>query len=201
MFSVHLAILLALAPVFGTIVIGLGLLQFALLLGTTRRQHVLMQRDLSAEAESQSYLVEALTGIVTLKASGAEDRALEHWSSLFAQHLNVSLKRKHLSAAIDSAMTALRAFSPLVVLWVGALYVMDGAMSLGTMLALNALSMAFLTPIVSLVTSGQQLQLVSAHLGAHCRRSARGAGAKSPNGSTCAATVRSHRIEAGELSL
>ena len=161
---VYLAILLAMEPLFGAIVIGIGLLQVALLVGTTRRLHDLMQRELSAEAESQSYLVEALTGIATLKASGAEDRALDHWLSLFSKHLNVSLERSHLTAIIDSAMTALRAFSPLVLLWVGALYVIDGSMSLGTMLALNALGMSFLTPIASLVASGQQLQLVSAHL-------------------------------------
>ncbi len=161
---VYLAILLAMEPVFGAIVIGIGLLQVALLISTTRRLHDLMQRDLSAEADSQSFLVEALTGIATLKASGAEDRALDHWLSLFSRHLNVSLERSHLSAAIESAMTGLRVFSPLILLWVGAIYVIDGAMSLGTMLALNALGMSFLTPISSLVASGQQLQLVGAHL-------------------------------------
>src|SRR5438874_2237733 len=49
-------------------------------------------------------------------------------------------------------------------LWVGALRVLDGAMSLGTMLALNALAISFLTPLASLVSSGQQFQLVGAHL-------------------------------------
>jgi ATP-binding cassette, subfamily B, bacterial len=114
----------------------------------------LMERDLVAEAESQSYLVEALGGIATLKASGAEERALDHWLNLFSKHLNVSLERSHLSAAIEAALTGLRNFSPLVLLWVGALYVIDGAMSLGTMLALNALGLSFLTPIASLVASG-----------------------------------------------
>jgi ATP-binding cassette, subfamily B, bacterial len=161
---VYLALLLAWEPVFGSIVLGIGLLQVALLLGTTRRLHDLMQRDLAAEADSQSYLVEALAGIATLKASGAEERALEHWLNLFTKHLNVSLERSHLSAVIDSAMTTLRTFSPLILLWVGALYVLDGTLSLGTMLALNALGTSFLTPIASLVSSGQQLQLVGAQL-------------------------------------
>jgi ABC-type bacteriocin/lantibiotic exporters, contain an N-terminal double-glycine peptidase domain len=160
----YLAILLVLQPFFGVIVFGIGMLQVALLLGTTRRIHDLMERDLSAAAESQSYLVEALRGIATLKASGAEDRALDHWSNLFFKHLNVSLQRDQLSAIINTAMMALRTFSSLFLLWVGALYVLDGHMSLGTMLALNALAASFLTPLASLVSSGQQLQLVSAHL-------------------------------------
>lgn len=160
----YLTILLVLEPFFGILVLGIGILQVALLLGTTRRIHGLMQRDLSAAAESQSYLVEALTGIATLKACGAEDRAFDHWSNLFFRHLNVSLQRDQLSAIINIAIMALRTLSPLLLLWVGAFYVLDGTMSLGTMLALNALAASFLMPLASLVSSGQQVQLISAHL-------------------------------------
>jgi ATP-binding cassette subfamily B protein len=160
----YLAILLARAPVFGFVVLCVGLAQVGFLLATTRPFHNLMQRDLIAQAESQGYLVEALTGIATLKASGAEGRALDHWSNLFFQQLNVSLQRNQLSAVIETGMGTLRTFSPLLLLWVGALRVLDGSMTLGTMLALNALAMSFLTPLASLVSSGQRLQLAGAHL-------------------------------------
>jgi ATP-binding cassette, subfamily B, bacterial len=46
----------------------------------------------------------------------------------------------------------------------GTLLVLDGKMSLGTMLALNAIATAFLLPLSSLVSNGQRLQLVGAHL-------------------------------------
>jgi ABC-type bacteriocin/lantibiotic exporter with double-glycine peptidase domain len=123
-----------------------------------------MQRDLFAQAESQSYLVEALTGILTLKACGCEDNAFNHWSNLFFKQLNVSLQRNHLGAMVDTAMLSLRTVSPLVLLWVGTLYVLNGTMSLGTMLALNAIATAFLMPLSSLISNGQRLQLVGAHL-------------------------------------
>ena len=161
---VYLIILLTHAPFFGIIVLGIGLLQVMVLLTTTRRVHDLMQRDLSARAESQSYLVEALKGIATLKASGSEDRVLDFWSNLFFKHLNITLKRGHFSAIIETAMSTLRTFSPLILLWVGAFLVLNGKMSLGTMLALNALAIAFLMPLASLVSNGQQLQLIRAHL-------------------------------------
>jgi ABC-type bacteriocin/lantibiotic exporter with double-glycine peptidase domain len=161
---VYLVILLALKPGFGLVVLALGLIQIGLLLGTSRRIHGLMQRDLVAAAESQSYLVEALAGMATLKAAGAEERALDHWSNLFFKHLNVSLQRNRLSAFIGAGLTALNTLSPLLLLWIGAYYVLNHAMTLGTMLALNALAASFLAPLASLVASGQQFQLVSAHL-------------------------------------
>jgi len=160
----YLAVLLARAPLFGVLVFGVGSLQVAVLLGTSRKRRDLTQRDLAAQSASQSYLVEALSGMATLKASGSEDHALEHWSSLFAGELNASLRHGHLSAGLDTAMTMLRNLSPLLLLWFGAFQVLHGQMSLGTMLALIALATAFLEPLSSLISNGQRMQLVAAHL-------------------------------------
>ncbi len=160
----YLVVLLWSELSFGLIVLGIGALQVALLAATTRKIHGLMQRDLAAQADSQTYLVEALGGMATLKAAGAEDRALDHWSNLFFKHLNISLTRSHVSAVIDTVMMSLRVFSPLVLLLVGAQLVIEGRLTLGEMLALNALAGLFLGPLSSLVTSGQSLQVVGAHL-------------------------------------
>lgn len=160
----YLAILLARAPLFALLVLGVGLLQVALLLGTSRQLRDLTQRDVAAQSVSQSYLVEALSGIVMLKASGTEDQALDHWSGLFASELNASLRRGHLSAILDTAMTTLRTLAPLLLLWVGTFQVLHGTVSLGTMLALIALATAFLGPVSSLASNAQRMQLIAAHL-------------------------------------
>lgn len=160
----YLMLLLTQATYFGLTVLGIGILQVSILLVTTDRMHDLMQQDLWAQADSQSYLVEVLKGIETIKASGAEDRTLDHWSNLFFKQLNVSLKRNHLTAIVDTTMLFLRIFSPLLLLWLGTLFVLDDTMTLGSMLAFNAIAIAVLTPLSSLVANGQRLQLVGAHL-------------------------------------
>jgi ABC-type bacteriocin/lantibiotic exporter with double-glycine peptidase domain len=160
----YLAILLARNVIFGLVVLGVGMLQVAILLSTTKQVRDLTQQDLSTQAESQSYLVEALMGIATVKASGTEDRVLDHWSNLFFKHLNVSLKRSHFSAVVETALGTLRTLAPLLLLWLGALLVLHDRMGLGKLLFLNALGAAFLAPLASLVSSGHQLQTVRAHL-------------------------------------
>ncbi len=161
---VYLLLILFQAPRFGLLVLAIGLLQFGLLLATNQRIHTLMQRQLAAQADSQGYLVQALAGIATLKAAGAETRAFDHWSNLFYKQLNASLQREHLSAVVDTMLTSAQTFSMLLLLWVGAYEVLDGTMSLGTMLALNALAALFLRPLSSLISTGRQLQFVGAHL-------------------------------------
>jgi ABC-type bacteriocin/lantibiotic exporter with double-glycine peptidase domain len=162
--SLYIVILTRVDIRFGMFALALGLLQIAVLLATSRPMRVLMDRDLAAGAESQSYLVEALAGIGIFKASGAEDRVLKHWSGLFAKHLRISLERGQLSSTVDVITGTLRTAAPVVLLWVGAHRVLDGSMTLGTMLALNGLAASFLAPIGSLVVTSQHLQFVRSYL-------------------------------------
>ncbi len=160
----YLGILLAIQPVFGLIALVLGIVQILLLLVVTPRMREMIGRDLAAQADSESYTVEALSGIATLKASGTEDRALDRWANLYFKELEISLRRDHLTVLLEAAQTMLRTLSPLVLLWVGAMFVLNGQMSLGTMLAINVLAVSFLTPLASLVRSGQILPMVAAYL-------------------------------------
>jgi ATP-binding cassette subfamily B protein len=160
----YLAILSLQAPLFGALVLGLGVLQLLLVLATAGRMRELLQRGLTTEAEFQGFTVQAFKGMALVKASAAEELTLRFWSSLFHRQLDASLERGHLTAFINALLNALRTFAPLALLWVGALQVLDGKMGLGTMLALNAIAAAVLTPLAQLVTTGQQLHLAGAHL-------------------------------------
>src|SRR5262249_2011540 len=80
------------------------------------------------------------------------------------KRLNISLERSKLSARIETALFMLRSLTPVLLLWLGTIYVLNAQMSVGMMLAMNALAAAFLTPVVMLVTSAQQLQIAGAHL-------------------------------------
>src|SRR4030095_8628021 len=130
----------------------------------SRTTQALMSQDLQTQSKAQSYLVQMLAGIETLKASGVEDRAVEQWSHLFVDELNVSLKRGRLSATVEALMSALHIGAPLLVLWFGAVQVLNGGLSLGTMLALNALASGFLSPISTLISTALQLQLLRSYI-------------------------------------
>ncbi len=148
---------------FALLALGLGAIQVALLLSSNKAIHDLAHRELTAQGKSQGYLAETLVGIATLKAAGAEQQAMENWTNLFLEQLNVSVRRSYLAAIVNNLLGFLRILSPLALLWLGATMALRGTLSLGTMFALSALSTAFLAPLTSLIASGQQLQLVRAH--------------------------------------
>jgi ABC-type bacteriocin/lantibiotic exporter with double-glycine peptidase domain len=72
--------------------------------------------------------------------------------------------RDRLEAGVENASAALRVLAPLLVLWFGVHRVTDGSLSLGTLIALQALAMSVLVPLATLVASAQRLQSVRAHL-------------------------------------
>jgi len=162
--SLYLVLLFVASPMMGLLVLGLGGLRVGLFLFTRRKNRELMARSLQTESRSQSYQVNLLAGIETLKAAGAEHRAVEQWSHLYVDVLNTSLARGRLSAFVDSALAALGTASPLVILVFGAVQVLQGNLSLGTMLAMNALAAGFLTPLSQLVTTAFQFQLLGSYL-------------------------------------
>lgn len=160
----YLALLFLLSPVLAGLTAGVGLLQVLVLLFSRLRYAALAAQDLETQARAQSYLVQMLVGIETLKIAGAEERALEQWANLYVDQLNVSLSRGRLQALLDSLNSLIQSAAPLVLLGVGALLVIDHQIGLGTMLATSALATGFLTPLASLVASALQLQMLGSYV-------------------------------------
>jgi ABC-type bacteriocin/lantibiotic exporter with double-glycine peptidase domain len=160
----YAALILVIAPAMGALVIALGIVQIAVFYLARRGYRELMARSLEAQARSQSYLVEMLHGMETLKAAAAESRAVERWSNLYVDELNVALDRGRLTARVDAMGSLLTTGSPLAILLIGALQVMSGTITLGEMLAINSLAIGLLSPLAAMVTSALQLQLLGGYM-------------------------------------
>ena len=102
--------------------------------------------------------------MVTLKSSGADQEAFQHWSGLFTKSLNTDYTRRKFSAFTEAVAGALNTLVPILLLWVGAWLVLSGQFSFGKMLAMNTLAGAFISPINSLVGNIQDLQMVGIYL-------------------------------------
>jgi ATP-binding cassette, subfamily B, bacterial len=162
--SLYLVLMFMLSPPLAALVLGLGLLQVMVLLLARRRNQHLMSETLQVQAKSQSYTFELLAGIETLKAAGAEQRAAEHWEQLFTDQMSVALRRGRLEASVESVTGTLQLGSPLAILVYGGFQVLNGSISLGTMLAFAALAAGFLEPLATLIDTGLKLQLLRSYM-------------------------------------
>jgi ABC-type bacteriocin/lantibiotic exporter with double-glycine peptidase domain len=156
--------LVLVSPLYAAALVPLFAAQLLLLAGTYRRMRILSQQELRARSEEQSYLVEALESIVPLKANGVEARAARRWESLFDACQDAVRRRGRTVAGIGAARQALSTLAPLALLWVGAWLVLSHRMSLGTVLAANAVALSVLAPLETFASSGQVYQAVRAQV-------------------------------------
>lgn len=148
----------------GVLVLGFALVNAMVILGTRGVRRDLVGRGIESAARLNSYQVQMFNGVETLKAMGAEHRALAHWSSLYVEQLNHSLRTGSLTAITDALQYVLRLAGPLAVLLTGASRVLHGDLSLGTMLAISALAGSFLGPLASVMGILSQLQGLGGHV-------------------------------------
>lgn len=160
----YLGIILFASPELGGLVLVLGLAQLAVFAASRGGFRELAAQELETRARAQSFLVQLIGGIETLKAQGAERAAVERWSNLFVDEVNVSLERGRLTILIDALRGGFQTLAPLLVLTTGAVLVMNDSLSLGAMLALAALSASFLGPLDTLVETALQIQLLRGYV-------------------------------------
>ncbi|MEU4509490.1 peptidase domain-containing ABC transporter [Nonomuraea wenchangensis] len=150
-------------PVFGLALTGVAAVQTVLMLVTAGRVATLTRQELNALSASQGSLIQTINGIETLKASGAERRAVEQWSAYFARQVDADVRTGLTRGLLESSLAAIRVMAPLGLLWLGAWRVLDGQLTVGALIALNAIALAALTPLGSLMTGLQSLQQAGAH--------------------------------------
>jgi ATP-binding cassette subfamily B protein len=160
----YFALLFAANVWMGFVVLGFGAVQAGLSFGTFRASKRASQTLIARQSKSESYQVEMLAGIDTLKTMGAEPSAQAAWTDKFVDVLNATLTQGRLGVAVDTASGAIRFALPLVVLALGAHEVLGGNLSLGSMLAVNSFAVGVFAPLSNLISLGMQLQLLGVYL-------------------------------------
>jgi len=144
---------------------GLVVLETTLFLTMRRKMRDLAQGSVAKQVEAANRLQELLTGIGSLKASGCEQRASQHWGSSYVDLMNVNLKRGAYGNWTEAVFSTVRLAAPFVLLVVGIRQVMQGDFTLGTMLSAISFAHSFIGPMGNLISNFSNLQVVGIHLG------------------------------------
>lgn len=134
---------------------------FALLtLSATPLLRFWLNETFNRSADSQSFLVETITGIQSVKGHGAEDTARERWEGLFARFIRTGFRASTTSNISNNIAGFLTNFSGLLILWVGAKLVIEHNFTIGQLVAFQMLSARVTGPLLRLVQLWQNIQQV-----------------------------------------
>jgi ATP-binding cassette subfamily B protein len=109
-------------------------------------------------AETQSYLVEVMTGIQTVKAQNIELRLRWQWQEKYARYINAGFKTVLTSTTASSISSFLNHLSSLLLLWVGAHLVLRGELTLGQLIAFRIIAGYTTSPLLRLIQLWQNFQ-------------------------------------------
>ncbi|MBW4537515.1 MAG: peptidase domain-containing ABC transporter [Myxacorys chilensis ATA2-1-KO14] len=132
----------------------------ALTLTTTPILRNWLNETFNRSADSQSFLVETVTGIHSVKAHAAEKPSRDRWEGLFARYIRTSFKASTTSNISNNLADFLTNFSYLLILWVGAHQVIGQNLTIGQLVAFQMLSGRVTGPLLRLVQLWQNLQQV-----------------------------------------
>jgi ABC-type bacteriocin/lantibiotic exporter with double-glycine peptidase domain len=123
-----------------------------LLLRLVARQREDLNRKLTIErAKLNGSTIEIIRTIETIKAGGLEDDAFARWAGFQAKVLNAERDLGVYSTFLDTCPIFLTGLTIAIVLGVGGLRIVDGALTIGGLVALQALLASLVEPINALV--------------------------------------------------
>lgn len=111
-------------------------------------------------SENNSFNIETITGIRTLKTMGVEATFLKKYEDIYSRYLKSALSVMNVANIAGSIGLFLQLAFTLSILWIGAYAVMEGSISVGELIAFNMLAGQVIAPILRLVNMWQNFQQI-----------------------------------------
>ena len=116
------------------------------------------QRAFLARAEQSSVLIDSLHGIDVVKAEAVERTTRWHWEDKFTKEIQIGFQRLKIQMLFGGIGRVINLLSSTVILWYGASLVIEGNLSVGQLMAFNALIGNVMGPIMGLIGIWPQVQ-------------------------------------------
>ncbi|MGB5771996.1 MAG: peptidase domain-containing ABC transporter, partial [Crocosphaera sp.] len=111
-------------------------------------------------AKEQSYLIEALRGVRTIKSSAVERSVRWHWEELLHQKITTQFSGQVIGNRLQIFSNSIEALATTILLWYGAWLVMQNQLTIGQLVAFNMLFGNVIRPFQRLTVLWEQLQEV-----------------------------------------
>ncbi|BAY30908.1 ABC transporter-related protein [Nostoc carneum NIES-2107] len=121
-------------------------------------------RLMQEQGKVSGVAISGLQSMETLKASGLESEFFSRWAGYYAKSINARQEMDTTNQTVGVLPSFLTSITSMLLLVVGGLRVMDGVLSIGMLIAFQALMQRFLEPVNSLVSLAGELQEMEGNL-------------------------------------
>ncbi|MCK9372547.1 MAG: type I secretion system permease/ATPase [Sulfuricurvum sp.] len=109
-------------------------------------------------AQSNAYLVEAVSGVQTVKSLALEGSMQRKWEDYLARYVNAGFHLSNLSNILGGVSGALQKLMTISMLYIGVTLVLEGKLSVGQLIAFQMFAGQFTGPVLRLVNLWNEFQ-------------------------------------------
>lgn len=111
-----------------------------------------------AEGKLHGIALSGLQMIESIKARGGEDDFFKKWAAYLSKVINAEQRLAGNTIFLNTIPNLLNGLTTLVILTIGSLFIIDGNMTIGMLVAFQSLMQSFLEPVHNLVNLGGKFQ-------------------------------------------
>lgn len=145
------------------VVAGAALLYAALRWVFYYPQRYATDEQLAHEAKSSTHFIETLRGMLAIKLNLREAERRSAYQNLIVDQINAGVKVQNVGIAQRAANGLIFGLESVIVIWMGALLVMDGVFSVGMLYAFLGFKLVFLTRINNLIDKWNEFRMLDLH--------------------------------------
>lgn len=146
------------SPVLTFVVIGFVVVIALLYLIITPELRERLEKKFRMGAQSNSYLVEAVTGIQTVKSLAIEGSMQKKWEDNLAKYISSSFKLSNMGNIAGALSNMLQKAMTIAILYFGVKLVIENKLTIGQLIAFQMFSNQFSAPILRLVNLWNEFQ-------------------------------------------
>ncbi|MBD2259381.1 peptidase domain-containing ABC transporter [Pseudanabaena sp. FACHB-2040] len=158
---IYIAVMIGYSPKLTLVSLAVVPLFILLIVGATPLLREWLNESFNRRADSQSFLLETITGIHAVKAHTAQRPTRDRWEGLFARYVNTSFRADTLANVDGHVAQFLTHLSEILILFFGAKLVIDQQFTIGSLVAFQMLSGQAIGPILRLAQLWEDFQRVA----------------------------------------
>lgn len=109
-------------------------------------------------AQSNSYLVESVTGIQTVKSLAIEGSMLRKWEDYLGDYVNSNFKLANIGNIAGTLSNMIQKIQSITILYIGVKMVIDNNLTIGQLIAFQMFANQFTSPVLRLVNLWNEFQ-------------------------------------------
>jgi len=158
--TVFLVVMFVYSRVLTSIVLGIVALIAILFIVVTPELRARLNDKFQMGAQSNSYLVESITGVQTVKSLSIEGTMQKKWEDYLGQYVRAGFNLSVMNVTAGSLSTLLQKAMTIAILWIGVILVMKNELTIGQLIAFQMFANQFTSPVMRLVNLWNEFQQV-----------------------------------------